>query len=100
MERLMYTRIGAGVFFVLAGFVAASAEESYTCKFSGADAPCQQTFGKTCQHTFEASVHVTCGNLQDAFMCVFSTRPWGDLASRPTLLARAKTDALALSLAD
>lgn len=70
-------RVIATVIFVIGAMfwsASASAWESFTCTFGGSDAPCHQLKGGTCLKQFDSATYVTCSNLEDSFLCVFTPK--------------------------
>jgi hypothetical protein len=54
----------------------ASALESFTCTFGQSAEQCTQKKGSRCQHKYASDVYVTCSNLADTFLCIFTKKPW------------------------
>ena len=75
----------------------ANALESFTCTFGDNKKPCQQSKGDLCKRQLASNVHVTCGNLVDSFICMFTRAPFASVVDKK---AAREPSALAVTMID
>jgi hypothetical protein len=78
----------------------ASALSSFTCTFGEGGTPCHQPKGQTCQHRFRARIFATCGNLEDAMVCMFTRTEEASIPDRAALMRRQRTVGYAFAIDD